>query len=124
MPRTVAFATPNTMSHPRDVRAPGPFRPDQVPPNSEYELDRGHPIYRGPTLPRGGSAQLEGSLVIGTDPQVPAAGVEVGFDLGQNTLRSPDLAVLPAGPRDQWATTAPPLAIEYADRGQDEADLR
>jgi Putative restriction endonuclease len=106
------------------MHAPGPFRPDQLPPSSEYELDRGHPIHVMPTLPRGGSAQLDGSLVIGTDPSVGSAGVEVGFDLGHNTLRAPDLAVLPAGPPDQWAKSAPPLAIEYADRGQDEADLR
>lgn len=112
------------MSNPRDLWAPGPFRPDQLPDKSEYELDRGHPIHVMPTKPRGGSAQLDGSLVIGTDPNVRSAGVEVGFDLGGNTLRAPDVAVIPADAGDDWVQGAPPLAIEYADRGQDEGELK
>lgn len=62
--------------------------------------------------------------MIGTDPLVEHSGVQVGFQLGEGTLRAPDVAVMSGAPGEGWAQGAPPLAIEYADRGQDEVELR
>jgi hypothetical protein len=103
--------------------APGPFKPEHLPNKSPYELNEGHPVECLPTRTRGGRAQLNGGLVIRTLPGVDA-GVEVGVDLGQNTLRAPDVSLLAPGEGDDWAKKAPPLAIEYVDVGQDRADLR
>lgn len=74
-------------------------------------------------LPPRGGAQRNGGLIIRTDPAVVRAGVEVGFDLGNETLRAPDVSVMAPDSGDEWAQRAPPLAIEYADSGQDNADL-
>jgi len=38
-------------------------------------------------------------------------------------LRAPDISVGDIPDEPGWATVAPPLAVEYADTGQDEADL-
>lgn len=103
---------------------PGPFTAAHLPSGSAYELDRGHPVQCLPTHVRGGRAQLNGALVIRTDPAVQSAGVEVGFELNGNTVRSPDVSVLAPGTGEAWGQKAPPLALEYADRGQDEAELR
>lgn len=109
---------------PPPMLAPGPFKVEHLPSKSEYELDNGHPIRCLPTRPRGGSAQLNGGLIIRTDPAVVRSGVEVGFDLGNDTLRAPDVSVLGPDTGDEWGQQAPPLAIEYADSGQDNADLK
>lgn len=106
-----------------NLDGPGPFQPVHLPSGSTYELDRGHPVECLPTHVRGGRAQLNGALVIRTDPAVESVGVEVGYDLGGKTLRAPDVSVVPAGAGEAWGQKAPPLAIEYADRGQDEAEL-
>lgn len=103
---------------------PGPFKARDLPFGSEYELDNGHPVQCMPTGKRGGRAQSLGARVIGTDPLVLDSGVEVGFQLGEGTLRAPDVSVLAESQGDGWATTAPPLAIEYADHGQDEEALQ
>jgi hypothetical protein len=55
---------------------------------------------------------------------VRSAGVDVGFAADARTLRAPDVAVGDFGDGPHWAQGAPPLAVEYADHGQDEADLR
>lgn len=101
---------------------PGPFKPEHLPSKSSYELDQGHPVLCLPTKSKGGRAQLNGGLMIRTVPGVDA-GVEVGFDLGSDTLRAPDVAILAPGEGDDWAKQAPPLAIEYADAGQNEKEL-
>uniref|UniRef100_UPI0025F7056D Uma2 family endonuclease n=1 Tax=uncultured Lamprocystis sp. TaxID=543132 RepID=UPI0025F7056D len=61
-----------------------------------------------------------------SDPAVEWAGVDAGFTPAPGTLRAPDVAVAaPAGAdADGWIPGAPPLAIEYAGRGQDQADLK
>jgi hypothetical protein len=63
--------------------------------------------------------------VLGSDPAAPRLGVDVGHALGERTLRAPDLSVGDWGEgQGTWASKAPPLALEYAAQGQDEADLQ
>jgi hypothetical protein len=52
--------------------------------------------------------------------------VDAGFTPAPGTLRAPDVAVAAAAGADAdgWIPGAPPLAIEYAGRGQDQADLK
>jgi hypothetical protein len=66
---------------------------------------------------------LHGGQVLETDPQVDSAGIDVGFSPGPKDLRAPDVAVGNVADEPGWAKNAPPLAVEYADVGQDEASL-
>jgi Uma2 family endonuclease len=104
---------------------PGPFRLEQVPEGSRYELSDGHPIYCSPAGRDHGRPHAIGALPLGTDPAVGELGTDVGHVLGEHTLRAPDLSVgaLVEG-EGAWAQGAPPLAVEYAAQGQDEADLQ
>lgn len=61
--------------------------------------------------------------MLDTDPAVEAAGVDTGFSPHPGTMRAPDIAVGNIPDTAGWARGAPPLAVEYADRGQDEAEL-
>lgn len=106
------------------MEAAGPFRADQIRDGDPYELDRGHPIEVMPTRRRGGRIQGRINAIIGSDPAVKQSGVEVGYSVAPDSLRAPDISVLPDTPDPEgWDPQAPPLAIEVADRGQDEADL-
>nr|VFJ96382.1 MAG: Putative restriction endonuclease [Candidatus Kentron sp. LFY] len=51
--------------------------------------------------------------------------VDAGFTPNPGTLRAPDVAVGPPPGKKQgaWIAGVPPLAVEYADKGQDETDL-
>src|SRR5579864_5795900 len=104
--------------------APGPFRADQIKEGSRYELSDGNPIYCMPSGRRGGRSNLVGGGVLETDPAVRSAGVDVGFTAGPSNLRAPDVAVGDMADEPGWAPGAPPLAVEYADTGQDEAELQ
>jgi hypothetical protein len=103
--------------------APGPFRPDQVREGDPYELSAGHPVYCLPTGGRGSKAAADGAAILRTDPAVDAAGIETGFVPAPDTLRAPDLSVGNIIDKPGWVPGAPPLAVEYADTGQDETDL-
>ncbi len=100
----------------------GPFTADQVKPGDPYELSNGHAIHCLPSGGRHSGANAEGASVIGSDPDVESVGVDAGFTPEPGTLRAPDVAV---GVSDEpgWSPGVPPLALEYADRGQDEDDL-
>lgn len=100
----------------------GPFTADQVKPGDPYELSNGHAIHCLPSGGRHSGANAEGASVIGSDPEVESVGVDAGFTPEPGTLRAPDVAV---GVSDEpgWSPGVPPLALEYADRGQDEDDL-
>jgi hypothetical protein len=54
---------------------------------------------------------------------VESAGVDTGFAPTQDTLRAPDVAVGNVPDEPGWVQGVPPLAVEYADTGQDEQDL-
>ncbi len=102
----------------------GPFLAEQLKSKDPYELSEGHAIFTPPTGQRGGKANLEGGKVLGTDPAVTSAGIDAGFSAAPNALRAPDISVGNVEDAPGWAKTAPPLAVEYADVGQDEVGLR
>lgn len=104
--------------------APGPFRAEHIREGSRYELSDGHPILCMPTGQRGGRSNLLGGEVLETDPAVDSAGVDVGFSPQASGLRAPDVSVGNIADQPGWAPGAPPLAVEYADVGQDEAELQ
>ncbi|WP_295437412.1 Uma2 family endonuclease, partial [uncultured Thiodictyon sp.] len=69
-----------------------------------------------------------GAALLDSDPDVQWTGVDAGYSPDPGTLRAPDVSVagrtgVPGG-EGGWIPEAPPLALEYAARGQDEADLR
>ena len=101
----------------------GPFRTDQLQTGDNYELSNGHAIYCAPTGGDGARRAGHAFEIIDSDPSVEDAGIDPGFTLESGTLRAPDVAV---GVTDApgWIQGAPPLAVEYAGRGQDEADLQ
>ena len=100
----------------------GPFHADQVRPGDPYELSNGHPVRCSPAGGRHSGANADGASVIGSDPDVESVGVDAGFSPEPGTLRAPDVAV-GVSSEPGWSPGAPPLALEYADRGQDEDDL-
>jgi hypothetical protein len=112
------------MTHKALAGQRGPFRVDQLESGDPYELSGGHPVLCLPTGGRGAKANLVGAQVLATDPDVAEAGVDTGYALSADTLRAPDVAVGNVPNRPGWVQGVPPLAVEYADTGQDEAELR
>jgi len=102
----------------------GPFYAESVRQGDPYELSNGHPIECLPSGGRHSRANLTGGLVLETDPEVDSAGVDTGYASDPKTLRAPDIAVGNVPDEPGWVDGVPPLAVEYADSGQDEADLR
>lgn len=102
---------------------PGPFRADQLREGDRYELSHGHAVRVPPRGATRAAAVLAGADVIATDPAVERAGVDAGFSPARDTLRAPDVSILPAITAPGWIPSAPPLAVEYADVGQDEEKL-
>lgn len=119
--RCYAFPMKHGASQPASQ---GPFRADQIRSGDPYELSNGHPVHCMPTGGRGSIAASVGDGVLASDPAVQEVGVDTGFSPSPEILRAPDLSVgaIPAQPG--WVQGAPPLAVEYADTGQDEADLQ
>jgi Uma2 family endonuclease len=107
----------------RASSASGPFRAEHVREGSPYELSDGHPVFCLPSSRRGGRSNLIGGEVLETDPAVKSAGVDVGFSKDPSHLRAPDVSVGDFSNEPGWAPGAPPLAVEYADTGQDEGEL-
>jgi len=102
----------------------GPFRAEHLRPGDPYELDDGHPIECLPSGGRHANASLNGGLALETDPDVELAGFDAGFTPDEHNLRAPDIAVGNVPDEPGWVSGAPPLAVEYADTGQDEQDLQ
>jgi len=114
------------MSYPLSAPAYGPYTVDQCHDGDPYELSDGHRIQ---CLPGGGDhagVNAIGASVIDSDPDVEWSGVDAGFAPTPFTLRAPDLSVAPAALANTqgWIPGVPPLAIEYAGRGQNEAELQ
>jgi Uma2 family endonuclease len=105
------------------LRSPGPFTADHLRPGDSYELSHGHPILCLPTGGRGAKAASVGDGVLASDPAVQDVGVDTGFSPSPDTLRAPDVSVGVIPDEPGWVHGVPPLAVEYADTGQDEADL-
>jgi len=111
------------MSSPRE-KARGPFKAEQIRSGDHYELSNGHSIHCMTTGSRGSRANLLGGSVLDTDPAVEEAGIDTGYAPSEGTLRAPDVAVGNVPNEPGWVAGAPPLAVEYADSGQDEKDLK
>lgn len=101
----------------------GPFRADQLKEGDPYELSDGHPILALPSGGRQAEAAATGAAVLKSDPLVQAAGVEAGYTPEPGTLRAPDVSVGNVPKEPGWVKGCPPLAVEYADTGQDEREL-
>jgi len=102
----------------------GPFRAEQLRCGDPYELHDGHPIECLPSGGRHANASLDGGVALETDPAVESAGFDAGFTPDEKNLRAPDIAVGNVPNEPGWVSGAPPLAVEYADTGQDERDLQ
>lgn len=113
------------MSSARSYRpqGPGPFRVGHLRPGDPYELSDGHAIVAEPSGRRHARRNAAGVLLIDTDPGVEAAGVDAGYALDERTLRAPDVAVGNLADEAGFASGAPALAVEYVERGSDQADL-
>ena len=105
-------------------RSRGPFRADQLRSGDPYELSDGHAIYVAPAGGRHADANVRGAQVLATDPNVNQAGIDAGYSPAPGTLRAPDVAVGNVPVEPGWIQGVPPLAVEYADAGQDEDELR
>ena len=102
----------------------GPYRADDIRPGEPYELSDGYKVACMGTGQRGSRSNGSGFMVLDSDPDAPAAGVDAGVSPVPTMLRAPDVAVGGLANEPGWGTTAPPLCVEYADRGQDEPELQ
>nr|VFK44999.1 MAG: Putative restriction endonuclease [Candidatus Kentron sp. TC]VFK59332.1 MAG: Putative restriction endonuclease [Candidatus Kentron sp. TC] len=114
------------LSHePLHAPSNGSFTADQIRDGDRYELSEGHRIYRAPAGERHAQHNATGASLLDSDPAVEWSGVDAGFSPNANTMRAPDVSVSPPPPGKRgWIPGAPLLAVEYADKGQNEADLR
>lgn len=108
-------------ARPRDQR--GPFRASNFVPGDRHELSHGNAYHCAPTGGSGARGTGYGFELLDSDPAVESAGVDAGFSPAEDVLRAPDVSV---GVPDQigWIAGVPPLAVEYAGSGQDEARLQ
>jgi len=110
------------------MRAPGhgapPITADQLTESDRLELSDGRLIHCQPTGARGGDANGMGYAVVRWDPAVKKAGVDTGFSPTPHRLRAPDVSVGDIPDEPGWVKGAPKLAIEYADIGQDDDELK
>lgn len=104
--------------------APGYVTADQVREGDRYEVSDGHRIEMCPAGGRGGRANLVGAAVLDSDPAVKSAAIDTGFTTHPKMLRAPDIAVGSIPDAPGWVRGTPPLAVEYADTGQDEGELQ
>jgi hypothetical protein len=107
----------------RSPHSRGPFRADQLRSKDRYELHDGHPVYCAPTGGAGSRRVVSGAEVLETDPAVDQAGVDTGYAPRRAALYAPDVAVGNVPDAPGWVQGVPPLAVEYAGSGQDEAAL-
>lgn len=104
--------------------APGYVTADQIHEGDRFEVSDGHRLEMCPAGGRGGRANLVGAAVLDTDPAVRSAAIDTGFTPHPKLLRAPDIAVGDIPDAPGWVRGTPPLAVEYADRGQDEVQLQ
>ncbi|MEO7327065.1 MAG: Uma2 family endonuclease [Minicystis sp.] len=102
----------------------GPFRAAALAPGDRYELHDGHAIYCAPTGGDGARRTVAGAQVLDTDPAVTETGIDAGYSAGPKDLRAPDVSVGNVPDKPGWIQGVPPLAVEYAGSGQDEATLQ
>lgn len=91
------------------------------------ELSDGQRIVCLPASGRHMGGAGRGLKVIASDAgarRIGTVGPEGGVSTGPHMLRAPDVLLSAEAETGGWITTAPPLALEIADRGQDEAELQ
>ncbi len=111
-------------SSPAQYEGPGPFQASALRSGDRYELSNGHAIYCAPTGGDGSRATVTGAQALSSDPVVTEAGIDPGYSQSPGNLRAPDIAVGNVPDRPGWIAGVPPLAVEYASVGQDEAKLQ
>lgn len=89
-----------------------------------YELHNGHPVTCLPSGGRHAQTNASGVMTVETDPEVDEAGFDAGFTPDEHNLCAPDIAVGNVPNEPGWIAGAPPLAVEYADTGQNESTLQ
>jgi hypothetical protein len=102
----------------------GPWTAGDVRPGEPYEISDGFRIEAMGIGQRGSRSNGSGFLVLDSDPAAPPAGVDAGISPVPSMLRAPDVVVGGLDDAPGWSPNAPPLCVEYADRGQNEADLQ
>nr|VFK55508.1 MAG: Endonuclease, Uma2 family (restriction endonuclease fold) [Candidatus Kentron sp. TC] len=103
----------------------GLFSADRIKDGDRYELSGGDRIYCAPASGCHAQHNAIGASLLDSDPAVEWSGVDAGFSSNANTMRTPDVSVAPPpSGKKGWIPGAPPLAVEYADKGQNEADLQ
>ncbi len=108
------------MSKPHHRTGRGPVRADQLRAGDRYEVSQGHPYYCAPTGGDGARGVIAGALVLDSDPAVDSTGVDAGYQISEDTMRAPDIAVGGVPDAPGWVKGgAPPLAVEYAGSGQE-----
>nr|VFJ75758.1 MAG: Putative restriction endonuclease [Candidatus Kentron sp. FM]VFK23334.1 MAG: Putative restriction endonuclease [Candidatus Kentron sp. FM] len=114
------------MSNKQKIPLGGPFAADQISNGERYELSHGHRIYCAPAGESHARHNVTGASLLDSDPAVEWSGVDAGFTPKPDTLCAPDVSVAPPPPpgKKGWIPGVPPLAVEYADRGQNETDLK
>ncbi len=108
----------------RRIIASDKFQAGQLRSGDPYELSDGRVILCMPTGGCGSRANLLGGQVFDTDPDVESAGVDTSFTPSPGILRTPDVAAVSnVADEPGWVQDTPPLAVKYADSGQDEKEL-
>jgi Uma2 family endonuclease len=105
-------------------RSPGLYTAEQIREGEPYELSNGRLIHCESGGGRHGAENAIGASVLGSDPEAKEVGVDTGFTWAPKMLRAPDVAVGNVPNKPGWVKGAPHLALEYADVGQDEGELR
>jgi Uma2 family endonuclease len=112
------------MQPPPNSTSAGPYTASDIRPGEPYELSNGHRIECMGTGQRGARNNAAGTILLGTDPDTRSVGVDAGISTNPKMLRAPDIVIGDLEDKPGWAPHAPPLAVEYADTGQDESELR
>nr|VFJ94757.1 MAG: Endonuclease, Uma2 family (restriction endonuclease fold) [Candidatus Kentron sp. H]VFJ95650.1 MAG: Endonuclease, Uma2 family (restriction endonuclease fold) [Candidatus Kentron sp. H]VFK01887.1 MAG: Endonuclease, Uma2 family (restriction endonuclease fold) [Candidatus Kentron sp. H] len=103
----------------------GPFTANDIQEEDRFELSNGHRIYCAPAGGNHAHRNLSGGSLLDSDPDVQWSGVDAGFSPEPGTMRAPDVSVAPPpAKKGGWISGVPPLAVEYADQGQNETDLQ
>nr|VFJ63550.1 MAG: Putative restriction endonuclease [Candidatus Kentron sp. FM]VFJ66998.1 MAG: Putative restriction endonuclease [Candidatus Kentron sp. FM]VFK16619.1 MAG: Putative restriction endonuclease [Candidatus Kentron sp. FM] len=113
------------MHREQQIPSHGPFTADRIKDGDRFELSNGNRIYCAPAGESHARHNVTGASLLDSDPDVQWSGVDAGFAPKANTLRAPDVSVAPPPEKKKgWIPGVPPLAVEYADHGQNEPDLK
>ncbi|VFN04418.1 MAG: Endonuclease, Uma2 family (restriction endonuclease fold) [Candidatus Kentron sp. G] len=113
------------MRQEQQIPSHGLFTAGRIKDGDRFELSNGNRIYCAPAGESHARHNVIGASLLDSDPDVQWSGVDAGFAPKPNTLRAPDVSVAPPPEKKKgWIPDVPPLAVEYADHGQNETDLK